>query len=203
MINPPHEAGFIPTAAPEVTQEDKLADRLEACVKAYPHYNQSLTAQKLGETALEAAAALRTLQAEVEELTETKEKMAALITAWEHAAGSLEAHLQDRIAMDDLAKPETYLSILRGDVRDLPTRSTQIYAATQYRSQSAEARATAAEAQVRELREALEWAMPYARNATTDYEGEAQAEAALAPKEPSATSCAPRRLIVERGERVS
>lgn len=53
------------------------------------------------------------------------------------------------------------------------------------RKMEARALTKAAEAREKVLREALEWAMPYARNAATDDEGLEQAEAALSPKEPS------------------
>jgi len=100
------------------------------------------------------------LRAENEALRRERDEAHAMISAWEGAVGSLEAHLQDRIAMKDEASPETYLAILRADVGMLPRDSRAIYAATQsYASsamraaEAANTRAESSEALVAELRE--------------------------------------------------
>ena len=49
--------------------------------------------------------------------------------AWRSAFESIEAHLQDRIAMKDYANPERYLDIVRGEVREIQRTSEQFCAA--------------------------------------------------------------------------
>lgn len=96
----------------------------------------------------EAAARLRSLAGEVSEAR-------AMIAAWESAFGTIEAHIQDRIAMGDEASPTTYLSIMRSSVGLLPRDSRAIYAATQNYANMATASAEAAESEAAALRERL------------------------------------------------
>lgn len=53
----------------------------------------------------------------------------SLVEAWANVFESLEAHLQDRVAMRDEANPAVYLSILRSSVADVLRSSGQVRAA--------------------------------------------------------------------------
>ena len=50
----------------------------------------------------------------------------ATVTAWQAAVESLEAHLMDRIAMNDASDPKTYLAILRSEIKRVREDSTAI-----------------------------------------------------------------------------
>lgn len=89
-----------------------------------------------------------TLAAEVAALRST-------IAAWENVFLGIEAHLLDRIAMNDQANPQTYLDIIRTDVRELPRESRQIYEASQQRFRTTESQNAA----LRERNAALEKAL--------------------------------------------
>lgn len=62
---------------------------------------------------------LRQVEAERDEAQEA-------CRAWKGVYETLEAHLQDRVAMNDLASPETYLSILRSSVARVERDSEQL-----------------------------------------------------------------------------
>lgn len=66
---------------------------------------------------------------DVEGLREARDTAQSAVEAWAGVVESLEAHLQDRVAMRDEAKPERYLSILRSNIANVQRDSKQIRAA--------------------------------------------------------------------------
>ncbi len=76
------------------------------------------------------------------------------VEAWAHVCESLEAHLQDRVAMQDVSNPERYLSILRSNIARVQKDSEQIRAARWADHRRSTDRATEAE---RKLAEARGW----------------------------------------------
>lgn len=92
-------------------------------------------------------------QARIAELEAERDAAQSAIEAWADVCESLEAHLQDRVAMRDEANPERYLNILRSNMARVQKDSEQIRAArwADYRRQ--EGRATAAEARADRLAE--------------------------------------------------
>ena len=93
--------------------------------------------------------------AELEAALAEVARLQAEVRSWESITSGLEAHLKDRVAMQDEADPQRYLNILRGSVGYRNRTADQIYAASQHRTEAAEARAAAAEAKVERMRVAL------------------------------------------------
>lgn len=58
-----------------------------------------------------------------------RDEAQSLCTAWQHVFQGIEAHLQDRVAMDDRSSPATYLSIIRSSVARVIEDSKRISAA--------------------------------------------------------------------------
>lgn len=64
--------------------------------------------------------------ARCDELTRGIEQAQSACSAWRDAFLSIEAHLKDRIEMNDPAKPLTYLAIIQAEVADVDRRSKSI-----------------------------------------------------------------------------
>jgi len=58
-----------------------------------------------------------------------RDEAQAACHAWQEVYETLEAHLMDRVEMNDKASPETYLNILRSSVARVERSSQQIVAA--------------------------------------------------------------------------
>jgi hypothetical protein len=63
------------------------------------------------------------------DLEKQKDEAQSCCQAWQHVFETIEAHLQDRIAMRDEAKPEVYLDIIQHFVARVKRDSEQIVAA--------------------------------------------------------------------------
>ena len=94
--------------------------------------------------------------ARLKELEVERDTAQSAVEAWANVCESLEAHLQDRIAMRDEASPERYLSILQSSMARVQRDSEQIRAARWADYRRLTARATAAEAKLAKAKEALE-----------------------------------------------
>lgn len=92
------------------------------------------------------------LDGAVDRVTAERDTAQSAVEAWAHVCESLEAHLEDRVAMGDEANPEVYLRILRSNMARVQKDSEQIRASrwADYRRQ-------------REQIEALESALSEAR----------------------------------------
>lgn len=95
-------------------------------------------------------------EARIRELRDERDTAQSAVEAWAHVCESLEAHLQDRIAMRDEANPERYLSILRSSMARVQRDSEQIRAARWADYRCLTDRATAAEAKLARAVEGLE-----------------------------------------------
>lgn len=109
------------------------------------------------------AECMRDLAAANVRLERERDEAQSVCTAWHGVFGTIEAHLQDRIAMRDEADPQRYLDIIRFSVADVLRSSKQIVAArwADYARLSAERDATnaarlTAEGERDRLREALQ-----------------------------------------------
>jgi hypothetical protein len=65
----------------------------------------------------------------VGEMQKERDEAQSACSAWRDVFLSIEAHIQDRMAMRDPASPSSYLEIIRGDVADVNRSSQQIVAA--------------------------------------------------------------------------
>lgn len=93
--------------------------------------------------------------ARLEEVTKERDEAQSATTAWQQVFESIEAHLQDRVAMNDPASPATYLNIIRSYVANVQRDSRQIVSSRWADAARAHAALTAAEAEVGRLRAAL------------------------------------------------
>lgn len=114
----------------------------------------------VAETFSRTADVLEKLLSEIAALRGERDTAQSAVEAWAHVCESLEAHLQDRVAMQDVANPERYLNILRSNMARVQKDSEQIRAARWADYRRGTDRATQAERQRDELRKALE---PFAR----------------------------------------
>lgn len=101
-----------------------------------------------------------------EELRAERDEAQEACRAWRGVYETLEAHLMDRVAMQDEASPETYLSILRSSVAHVERDSEQLLNARWARESEATRQRDEAVAQrdalgetARDFIEALDWCM--------------------------------------------
>lgn len=97
------------------------------------------------------------LAAANEALVKERDVAQSACTAWQEVFGTIEAHLQDRIAMNDAAAPQRYLGIIRGAVEDVDRGSRQIVASRWHERASLVAERDAAHARAERLEGALSW----------------------------------------------
>lgn len=125
------------TAPPSDTVLARAKELLAAAHDAeMPHVARAIRgATDANSPTITMALALRAIESLLTALDADKVRLAAerdeaqsTVQAWVHVAGSLEAHIMDRAAMDDPAKPETYLRILRADIAHVARSSEQICA---------------------------------------------------------------------------
>lgn len=121
-------------ATPPIPQREDFRDLLtEAlpCVDdiAFSDRNAAGLAERI-RTALDGAVPAISGEGEkLREALEARDTAQSLVEAWAGACESLEAHLQDRVAMNDEANPAAYLSILRGNMTNVQRFSEQVRAA--------------------------------------------------------------------------
>lgn len=94
------------------------------------------------------------LEARVKALREERDTAQSAVEAWASACESLEAHLEDRVAMQDAASPEIYLSILRGNMAGVQRFSEQVRASRWHEAAIMRERVKALEAALRALEQA-------------------------------------------------
>jgi hypothetical protein len=61
-----------------------------------------------------------------EDIKKQRDEAQSMCTAWQGVFEGIDAHLQDRVAMNDLPSPQSYLDIIRGDVARLLHESRAI-----------------------------------------------------------------------------
>lgn len=74
----------------------------------------------------------------LQDALDARDTAQSLVEAWAGVFESLEAHLQDRVEMNDVADPAAYLSILRSGMANVQRFSEQVRAArwADYRRQN-------------------------------------------------------------------
>ncbi len=88
----------------------------------------------------------------VKRLRKERDEAQSAVTAWQEVFEDIEAHLLDRVAMQDPAKPELYLSIIRSSVANVHRSSHQIVASRWHNERVAATAIEARDAEIARLR---------------------------------------------------
>jgi len=107
------------------------AERLAAKIEPTPSYGycRHCDEYRAPDEHEEAAATLRDLAAANAQLERERDEAQSVCTAWQGVFETIEAHLQDRVAMRDEADPQQYLNIILFSVADVLRSSKHIVAA--------------------------------------------------------------------------